>query len=78
MAIQLGYKARTSDHIDTLLDAREKRLKITPTYEELKRAISGAEPLSYGQYAQALTTWRDAMTETDFNAAAPPNSKPDS
>ena len=78
VAIQLGYKARTSDHIDTLLDAREKRLKITPTYEELKRAISGAEPLSYGQYAQALTTWRDAMTETDFNAAAPPNSKPDS
>jgi len=71
VAAHLGYKARTLDHINTLLDAREKRLKIKPTYEELKDAISGADPQSYGQYAQALTIWRDAMTETALRTARP-------
>jgi len=73
---QLGIKARKADYIDELLEARETRLKIQPTYEDLKRAISGAEPQSYGQYARALTTWRGAMTETDLQAqpAPPPTS----
>jgi len=60
VAAHLGYKDRAMTHIDTLLDAREKRLKIQPPYEDLKTAISNADPLSYGQYAQALTTWRDS------------------
>ena len=63
---ELGYKARTTDHIETMLDAREKRLEIQPVFEDLKRAIAGADTQSYGQYARALTTWRDAMIQTDF------------
>ena len=63
---ELGYKTRTTDHVETMLDAREKRLEIQPVFEDLKRAIAGAEPQSYGQYARALTTWRIAMTQTDF------------
>ena len=78
VAIHLGYKARTSDHIDRLLDTREKRLKIEPTYEDLKRAISGADQQSYGQYARALTTWRDAMTETDLKPLPLSHPKSDS
>jgi len=73
VAAHLGYKSRTSDHIDTLLNAREKRLKIQPTYQELKRVIAGADPQSYGQYARALTTWRDAMTETDLQNVQTPS-----
>jgi len=70
VAAHLGYKDRATTHIDTLLDAREKRLKIQPPYEDLKTAISNADPLSYGQYAQALTTWRDAMTENGLGNPA--------
>ena len=66
VAAELGYKTRTTDHIDTLLDAREKRLAIQPVFEDLKRAIAGADTQSYGQYARALTTWRDAMTRPDL------------
>ena len=63
---ELGYKTRTSDDIDILLDAREKRLNIQPVFADLERSIAGADSLSYGQYAQALTTWREAMTQSDF------------
>ncbi len=63
----LGFGARSSDHTDTLLDAREKRLNIQPKFAELERAITAATPQSYPQYANALTTWRDAITQTDLN-----------
>ena len=63
---ELGYKARTSDDIDILLDAREKRLNIQPVFADLERSIASADTLSYGQYAQALTTWREAMTQSEF------------
>ena len=63
---ELGYKTRTSVDIDILLDAREKRLNIQPVFADLERSIAGADSLSYGQYAQALTTWREAMTQSDF------------
>lgn len=66
VASELGLKDRTMEHIDTLLDAREKRLKLQPAFEDLKRAISAADTQSYGQYARALAVWRDAMTQTDF------------
>ena len=65
-AAELGLKARTTDDIDILLDAREKRLKIRPNFADLNRSISSADTLSYGQYAQALTTWRKAMIRSDF------------
>ena len=64
VAAQLGYKDRTTAHIDTLLDAREKRLKIQPPFLDLKNAIALADPQSYPQYARALTTWREAMINT--------------
>ena len=67
VASDLGYKNGTSDHINTLLNAREKRLKIQPVFEDLNRAIVQADTQSYGQYARALTTWRDAMTQDDFS-----------
>ena len=63
----LGYKARTTDHIDKILDAREKRLEIQPVFADLKHAIADADAQSYGQYARALTTWRDAMTQDGFS-----------
>ncbi len=63
---ELGYKDRTTKFTDTLLDTREKRLKIQPEFADLKRAIAGADPQSYGQYARALTLWRDAMTRPDY------------
>lgn len=66
VAAELGYKNSASGHIDTLLAAREKRLNIQPGFEDLKRAIAGADTQSYGQYARALATWRDAMTEADL------------
>lgn len=66
VAAELGYKNSTSDHVNTLLDAREKRLEIQPPFADLKQAIAGADTQSYGQYARALTTWRDAMTQDDF------------
>jgi len=79
VAIQLGYKARTSDHINSLLDAREKRLKIEPTYSFLKSTISLATQQNYGQYAQALTVWRDAMTENNTSSGlAASNTSPPS
>lgn len=71
---QLGFKDRSSDHIDALLDAREKRLEIQPHFEDLKRAISNADTQSYGQYARALSLWRDAMTETHLQTNAPSDS----
>ena len=71
VAAHLGYRDKANAHIDTLLDAREKRLKIQPVFEDLKTAISAAEPMSYGQYARALTTWRERMTETDLHSNAP-------
>ena len=64
VATQLGYKDRTADHIDNLLDRREKRLKIHPPFIDLKNAIAQADPQSYSQYARALTTWREAMVDT--------------
>jgi len=66
VATELGYKNRRAEHIDKLLDAREKRLNIEPRYADLKRAIAQADQQSYGQYARALATWRVAMTQTDF------------
>lgn len=66
VAADLGYKDRAAAHLDTLLDAREKRLKIEPVFADLKRAIANADTQAYGQYARALTTWRNAMTQTDF------------
>jgi len=66
VATELGIKDRTSDYVDTLLDARETRLKIQPLFTDLERAIANADTQSYGQYARALTTWRDAMIQTDF------------
>jgi len=71
VAAHLGYRDKANAHIDTLLDAREKRLKIQPGFEDLKTAISTADPMSYGQYARALTTWRERMTETDLHSNAP-------
>jgi len=62
---ELGYKGRAADAADTLLDSREKRLKISPTYAELKTKISKATPQSYSQYARALATWRDRMITTE-------------
>ena len=61
---ELGYKGRTEAATDTLLDGRESRRKISPTYTELKTKISAATPQSYGQYAKALATWRTKMTDT--------------
>jgi hypothetical protein len=79
VAAELGYKDRATQHIDTLLDAREKRLKIQPPFADLKRSISTADNQSYGHYARALTTWRNAMTETDLQTTpAPHSSSPDS
>lgn len=69
VASHLGYKARTAQHIQELLDAREKRLKIQPNYADLKDAISKADQSTYGQYAKALAAWREAMTETDYLAS---------
>ena len=66
VAAELGYKKSTSSHLSTMLDAREKRLKVQPVFEDLKRAIAGADAQNYGQHARALTTWRDAMTQDDF------------
>lgn len=66
VADELGVKDRTADHTNTLLDAREKRLKIQPLFKDLERAITNADTQSYGQYARALATWRDAMTQSDF------------
>lgn len=66
VAAELGYKDRATAHLDNLLEAREKRLKIQPNFAELKRAIAKADTQSYGQYARALTTWREAMTQEDF------------
>lgn len=67
VSAHLGYKTRSTEHIDTLLDTREKRLKIQPTFKDLERAIAGADTQSYGQYARALTTWRNAMTENELS-----------
>ena len=66
VATELGYKSRTADAIDTLLDAREKRLKIQPNFSDIEHAITNADTISYGHYAQALTVWRDAMIQSDF------------
>ena len=67
VAVELGYKDRSTAHLDNLLEAREKRLKIQPNFIDLKSAISGAaDAQSYGHYARALTTWREAMIQTDF------------
>lgn len=71
VAVHLGYKDRSNIDVNTLLDAREKRLKIQPTFLDLKSAIEGADQQSYRQYAQALATWRDAMTETALKTASP-------
>ena len=65
VSVELGYKDRTAKDTDTLLDVREKRLNLQPTYIDLKRAIADADAQSFGQYARALTAWRDAMTQTD-------------
>lgn len=62
---ELGYKGRAETAADTLLDGREKRLEISPTYAELKTKISSASPQSYSQYARALATWRDSMITTE-------------
>jgi len=70
VASYLGYRERAHTDIDKLLDAREKRLKIQPPFSDLKHAISGADQQSYGQYARALTTWRDAMTKTALETAS--------
>jgi len=74
VAAQLGYKSRSGSHIDTLLNAREKRLSISPSFEDLKNAIANADPQSYRQYARSLTTWRDAMIDTEFQPNAPADS----
>lgn len=66
VADELGVKDKALEHINTLLDAREKRLKIQPHFEDLERAIANADTQSYGQYARALAAWRDAMTQSDF------------
>ena len=66
VAAKLGYKARTLDDIDTLLNARETRLKIQPVFADLKRSIANADALSYGHYAQDLIAWRNAMTRSEF------------
>jgi len=66
VATELGYKSRTADAIDTLLDAREKRLKIQPNFSDIEHAITNADTISYGHYAQALTVWRNAMIQSDF------------
>ncbi len=66
VANELGIKERSEAHVNTLLDAREKRLKIEPVFEDLERAISNADPQAYAQYAHALADWRTAMTQTDF------------
>lgn len=62
----LGYKGRTEERTDRLLDGREKRLEISPTYAELKTKISAATPQSYAQYARALGQWRTKMTDNEI------------
>lgn len=62
---QLGYKGRAETIVETLLDGREKRLKIDPSFAVLKQKISEADPLTYGAYACALTTWRNNMIKTE-------------
>ena len=62
---ELGYKGRTEERVEKLLDGREKRLEISPSYAELKTKIGTATPQSYGQYARALAQWRDRMIATD-------------
>ena len=69
VAADLGYKSRMAGDIDTLLDAREKRLKIQPVFENLKHSITNADIQTYGHYAQALAAWRSAMTQSDFPQA---------
>ena len=67
VAAELGYKDRSNIDAEKLLDAREKRRKIQPNFAELKSAISGsADAQSYSHYARALTTWRESMTQADF------------
>jgi hypothetical protein len=66
VAETLGFGTRSTEHTDTLLNAREKRLKLQPNFAHLKQAIAGADPQSYPQYARALTQWRDAMTAADI------------
>ncbi len=67
VAAELGYKDRTTAHTDTLLDAREKRLKVQPSFADLKSAIAAApDSQSYSHYARALSTWRTSMTQTDL------------
>ncbi len=61
---ELGFKGRTEAATDKLLDGREKRRALSPTYAELKTKISTATPQSYGQYAKALTVWREKMIDT--------------
>jgi len=65
VASTLGFTNHSAEHIDKLLDAREKRLEITPTFAELKTAITDAQPQAYSHYAQELARWRSAMTLTD-------------
>lgn len=66
VAEALGFSARSTQHIDTLLDARERRLEVQPNFANLQQLISTADLQSYPQYAQALTRWRHAMIETDI------------
>ena len=67
VATELGYKDRSNLDTEKLLEAREKRLKIQPNFAELKSAISGAaDTQSYSHYARALSTWRESMTQADF------------
>lgn len=64
---ELGYKDRSTLHVDELLETREKRLKLQPNIAELKRSIAGAaDAQSYSHYARALIKWRTAMTQTGF------------
>jgi len=62
----LGFSDRSSEHIDALLQAREKRLNISPTYAELEHALQDVDPQAYAHYAQELARWRDAMTRSDL------------
>jgi hypothetical protein len=66
VAEALGFGARSMEHTNTLVDAREKRLELQPRFADLKHAIKTADMQSYPQYARALTAWRDAMTATNM------------
>ena len=61
VAAELGFRATTKDRLSALLESRERRSAISPSFAELDRAIRAADEIGYAQYARALNDWQIAM-----------------